>query len=238
MTNRRTNFINMVKHLSDVPQNIIQKEIDLSKTSPYRQNYHIESESGSLGDPNGFSQFNGQYHLFYQWSPLGFSQDPHYTQHGWKHLISKNLVDWQDWGAGIESDTELDKYGTYSGSALPINNKLFLMYTGNMWTNTESRDDWQRIPYQVGAMMDKNNHVEKWQNPLITGPLENYTGHFRDPKIFKEGNNYYAVLGIQRENLTGSVLLVKSMNLYNWQIIGEIKTGYDNFGYMWECPDY
>lgn len=29
MTNRRINFINMVKHLSDVPQNIIQKEIDL-----------------------------------------------------------------------------------------------------------------------------------------------------------------------------------------------------------------
>lgn len=238
MTNRRANFINMVDHLADVPQKDIAKEINLTKKSPYRQGYHIESESGSLGDPNGFSYFNGQYHLFYQWSPLAFSQEPHYTQHGWKHLVSKDLVDWEDLGAGIESDTVLDKYGTYSGSALPVGDKLFLMYTGNTWTNTESQDDWHRVPYQVGAMMDKDNHVEKWSSPLVTGPLEGYTGHFRDPKIFKKGDNYYAVLGIQRENLTGSALLIKSQDLHNWQIVGEVKAKHDSFGYMWECPDY
>lgn len=238
MTNRRANFINMVKHLSDVPESVTKKEILLTNQSPYRQNYHIESESGSLGDPNGFSYFNNQYHLFYQWSPVAFSQDPHYTQHGWKHLVSDDLTQWKDLGAGIENDTDLDKYGTYSGSAIPIDDKLFIMYTGNTWTNTESEDDWHRVPYQVGAVMDKNNQVQKWAEPLIIGPLPGYTGHFRDPKIFKKGDNYYAVLGIQRQNLTGSALLVKSHDLQNWKIVGEVDTDHNDFGYMWECPDY
>lgn len=238
MTNRRANFINMVDHLSDVPQKSIQTEKELAKKSPYRQAYHIESESGSLGDPNGFSYFNQQYHLFYQWSPLSFSQNPHYTHHGWKHLVSKNLVDWEDLGAGIESDTPLDKYGTYSGSAISCKDKLFLMYTGNTWTNTESADDWRRVPYQVGAWMDQDNKVKKLKNFLLKGPLAGYTGHFRDPKIFKKNDVYYAVVGIQRENLTGGALLVKSKDLYDWNIINEIKTKYTDFGYMWECPDY
>lgn len=238
MTNRRANFINMVGNLSDVPKKSINDEIALTNESPYRQNYHIESESGSLGDPNGFSYFNHQYHLFYQWSPLAFSKNPHYTHHGWKHLVSKNLIDWQDLGAGIESDTILDKYGTYSGSALPVDDKLFLMYTGNTWTNTESENDWHRVPYQVGAMMDKENKAKKWMHPLLKGPLKGYTGHFRDPKIFKKDGKYYAVLGIQRENLTGSALLIESNNLHQWDIIGEVKAKHDSFGYMWECPDY
>lgn len=238
MTNRRANFVNMVDHLTDVPQKDIKKEIDYANNGVYRQKYHIESESGSLGDPNGFSFFNGKYHLFYQWSPLAFSKSPHYTQHGWKHLISKDLVHWKDLGAGIESDSNLDKYGTYSGSALAVDGKLFIMYTGNTWTNTESEDDWQRVPYQVGAAMDKNNHVKKNDFPYITGPLRGYTGHFRDPKLFKKDDNYYAVLGIQRKNLTGSALLIGSPDLKNWQIINEIKCHHDDFGYMWECPDY
>ncbi|MBP2057945.1 beta-fructofuranosidase/PTS system sucrose-specific IIC component [Lactobacillus colini] len=238
MTNRRANYINMVDHLTDIPLTNIEKETNLTRESPYRQNFHIESESGSLGDPNGFSYFNKNYHLFYQWSPLEFSQNPHYTHHGWKHLCSPDLIHWQDLGAGMESDTRYDKYGTYSGSAFPVDDKLFIMYTGNTWVNTESDDDWQRIPYQIGAWMEANNKIKKVCTPFITGTLKGYTGHFRDPKVFKKHDKYYAVLGIQRNNQTGSAVLAESDDLHNWQILGEIKTNHNKFGYMWECPDY
>lgn len=236
MTNRRANYVNMVSNLSQVPAEVVAKERKLAQKSPYRQGYHIESESGSLGDPNGLAYFNGAYHVFYQWSPLAFSQ-PRYWQHGWKHLTSTNLVDWQDLGAGIESDTDLDRYGTYSGSAWPLKDRLFLMYTGNMWTNTESLDDWQRVPYQVGTYLDQDNQITKLEVPLLKGPLPGYTGHFRDPKLFEKDGVYYAVLGIQRANLTGTALLVKSPDLKFWQIVGEVQTGQE-LGYMWECPDY
>lgn len=239
MTNRRAEFRNMVKHLKDVPQEIITKEAQITQKSPYRQYYHIEGESGAIGDPNGFSYYNGEYHLFHQWSPLAFSENPHYTQHGWCHLISKDLVNWKNLGVGMESDTELDKYGTYSGSAIPVGNQLFIMYTGNTWINTDTKDDWHRIPYQLGAVMNPDNQIKKWSKPLMVGPLKGYTGHFRDPKIFKKGENYYAVLGIQRKNKTGTALLIESPNLKDWSIVSEIKPSHNNdLGYMWECPDY
>ncbi|PTK35443.1 sucrose-6-phosphate hydrolase, partial [Staphylococcus nepalensis] len=39
--------------------------------STWRQHFHVQPVSGLLNDPNGFIYFKGQYHLFYQWYPLG-----------------------------------------------------------------------------------------------------------------------------------------------------------------------
>jgi beta-fructofuranosidase len=66
-----------------------------------------------------------------------------------------------------------------------------------------------------------------------------YTDHFRDPKVWKNGEHFYAVIGAQRENETGSVVLFQSKDLKEWKFMGEVKTGLgEEFGYMWECPDY
>lgn len=226
-------FANMVKHLSDVDPAVVRKEESIKTTSPYQERVHIEPHSGTQSDPNGFAFFNGQYHLFYQWTPLAFAQ-PSIWHHGWYHLASSDLVHWQQLGGAIESDTKYDKHGTYSGSGIAVGDKLFLMYTGNTWTK-----DWQRVPYQLGAVMDKNGKFAKDPQPLISGPLAGYTGHFRDPKVWQATDGkYYAVLGAQRQNLTGSALVYTSSNLTEWQPLGEIKTHTPNFGFMWECPDY
>jgi len=238
MTNRIKEFRNMVDHLSDVPTSVVEKEQSITNESPYRQTYHIESESGTLGDPNGFSYFNGKYHLFYQWSPLAFSKGPHYTQHGWKHLVSDDLVNWQDLGAAIESDTKYDKYGTYSGSAIPNKDKLLMFYTGNTWINTETDNNWLRVPYQLTAFMDKNNQVHRSNSPIIEGTFDGYTAHFRDPKVWQKDGQYYAIFGVQRKNLTGTALLLQSADFKKWKSLGELKTDYAKLGYMWECPDY
>ena len=238
MTNRIKEFKNMVDHIADVPREVVESEKSITETSPYRQKYHVESESGSLGDPNGFSYFNGKYHLFYQWSPLAFSSNPHYTQHGWKHLISNDLVDWKDLGPAIESDTKYDRYGTYSGSALAENDRLLMLYTGNTWKNTNTKNSWLRVPYQVSAYMDKDNLVHRCEKPIIEDTLPGYTAHFRDPKVWKQDKQYYAIFGIQRKNLTGTAMIYTSKDFANWQSLGELKTPYDSLGYMWECPDY
>lgn len=238
MTNRTKEFINMVDHLADVPEQVKLKEKEIAEGSPYRQKYHVESESGTLGDPNGFSYFNGNYHLFYQWSPLAFSQNPHYTQHGWNHLISSDLVHWHNLGGAIESDTKYDKYGTYSGSAIPVDDKLLLTYTGNTWINTFTKNDWHRKPYQLTAFMNQNNQVVKSNKPIIIDSFPGYTGHFRDPKIWRQNEEYFAILGAQRENMTGTALVIHSKNLKKWNLIGELGTAYKKLGYMWECPDY
>ena len=230
---KKIQFQNMVTNLIDVDPNIIRQEELLASESPYREKYHIEPQSGILNDPNGFTYFNNEYHLFYQWTPLAFTKDPHIWHHGWYHMASKDLVHWRDLGPGIESDTQLDSHGTYSGSGLVVDDELFLIYTGNTW-NTK----WQRMPYQVGAKMTSTGEIKKINKPFISGQPMGYTSHFRDPKIWQSNQDYYAIFGIQRDNLTGAAIIYQSKDLQDWQLKGEIKTKYNEFGYMWECPDY
>ncbi|MHB0882919.1 glycoside hydrolase family 32 protein [Paenibacillus sp. SEL1] len=195
----------------------------------WRQAFHIQPPTGLLNDPNGFSYYQGEYHLFYQWFPLG-------TDHGmkyWYHLKSRDLVTWNSAGIGIAPGDYFDSHGAYSGSALEHEGKLHMMYTGN------TRDEnWIRHPYQCMAVMDENGHITKWEHPVIANVPEGYTDHFRDPKLWKDGDSFYCVIGAQRTNLTGCAVLYRSTDLRTWEFEGELCTGLESFGYMWECPDY
>lgn len=216
----------------DIPSELLTRLKDQVKKSPYRQRFHIESDMGYLNDPNGVSYFDGKYHLFYQWSPLTYSEDSWYQ--GWYHLTSKDLVIWQDEGVGIQTDTVYETHGAYSGSAIADGEQLIIFYTGN------TRDDnYERIPYQLIAHFDKEGHLAKIVPPAITGYPTGYTDHFRDPKIWKTATgNYLAVIGAQRENSTGTAILMQSSNHKDWGIVGEVETNFTDFGYMWECPNY
>lgn len=55
--------------------------------SPWRQSFHIQPKTGLLNDPNGFSYYNGEYHLFYQWFPLG----PVHGLKYWYHTKSTDM---------------------------------------------------------------------------------------------------------------------------------------------------
>ena len=70
--------------------------------STWRLDFHIQPKSGLLNDPNGFSYFNGQWHLFYQAFPYG----PVHGLKSWFHLTSDNLVDWQAEGVKLEPSTK------------------------------------------------------------------------------------------------------------------------------------
>lgn len=200
----------------------------LAEQSPWRQAFHIQPEAGLLNDPNGFSFFNGEYHLFYQWFPLG-------TQHGikyWYHTSSTDLVHWNNKGIGIAPDTIYDSHGAYSGSAIEKDDLLYLMYTGNTRTT-----DWKRYPFQCMAIMNQQGQITKLP-PVIDNVPAGYTDHFRDPKVWQDGEHYYCVIGAQRVDQTGCAVLYQSPDLQTWTFQGELHTALPSFGYMWECPDY
>lgn len=196
---------------------------------PWRQTFHIQPNTGLLNDPNGFSYYNGEYHLFYQWFPLG----PVHGLKYWYHMKSKDLVHWDDAGVGLEPNDYYDSHGAYSGSAIEHEGKLHLFYTGN------TRDgNWIRHPYQCLAVMDQTGNISKWDKAVISSLPTGYTDHFRDPKVWKEGDTFYAVIGAQRADETGCIVLYSSPDLINWTFEGEMGTNLNPFGYMWECPDY
>ena len=62
----------------------------LSKISPEeRPSFHVTGGTGWINDPNGFSYYNGEYHLFYQYHPYSNEWGPMH----WGHLSSKDMLD-------------------------------------------------------------------------------------------------------------------------------------------------
>lgn len=197
--------------------------------SPWHATYHLEPKTGLLNDPNGFSYFNSKFHLFYQNWPFG-------AAHGlkqWIHTESEDLVHFTETGVKLQPDNPHDSHGAYSGSAYPIDDKLFIFYTGNV------RDEnWVRDPLQVGAWMDKDGNIEKFDQVLIQQPSD-VTEHFRDPQIFDYQGQFYAIIGAQNLNKQGFIRLYKAVDndVHNWELVGDLDFGGTGSEYMIECPN-
>ena len=206
-----------------------QAIIDKMAKSPWRSQYHVEAKTGLLNDPNGFSYFNGGYHLFYQNWPYG-------AAHGlkqWVHMTSTDLVHFTETGSRLLPDHPHDSHGAYSGSAYAIDDKLFLFYTGNV------RDDnWVRTPLQVGAWMDKQGNISKIPHVLIEQP-DDVTEHFRDPQLFSYQRQFYTIIGAQGLDGKGKIKLYKAVDNHvdNWQFIADLDFDDSGTEYMIECPN-
>ncbi|ASG79664.1 sucrose-6-phosphate hydrolase [Lactiplantibacillus pentosus] len=199
-----------------------------ARQSKWRMQHHIQPASGLLNDPNGFSYFNGQWHLFYQSFPFG----PVHGLKSWQHVTSDNLVDWHDEGLAIAPDTPYDSHGAYTGTALPVGDRLFIMYTGNVRTA-----DWQREAYQIGAWMTADNQIHKLDQPLISHAPAGYTSSFRDPDLVKTDHGYYALIGAQTTDEQGALLVYYSEDLSKWDCRGAVNVPEAARGYMIECPN-
>ncbi len=152
----------------------------IAASDPHRQQWHLAPAVGLLNDPNGFIQANGRYHLFYQWNPLA-------CRHGakwWGHWSSADLVHWQHEPVALLPTEDYEISGCYSGSAVQNNGKITLIYTGNV-----KYTDGSRTANQCLAEEMPDGTFRKL-GPVIPLP-EGYTGHVRDPKVWKHDGFWY-----------------------------------------------
>ena len=92
-----------------------------------RPAFHLSTRVGWLNDPNGFSYYNGEYHLFYQYHPY----NSHWGPMHWGHAVSSDLLHWRYLPAALAPDTDYDRDGCFSGSAVSLDDgRQMLMYTG------------------------------------------------------------------------------------------------------------
>ncbi|HGY1466756.1 TPA: sucrose-6-phosphate hydrolase [Klebsiella aerogenes] len=192
--------------------------------------WHLAPVCGLLNDPNGFIHFDGRYHLFYQWNPLACD----HSYKGWGHWSSPDLLHWRHEPIALLPDEEYDRNGCYSGSAVDNNGVLTLCYTGNVKFSDGSRTAWQCL-----ATQNPDGTFRK-QGPVLALPA-GYSGHVRDPKVWRDGERWMMVLGARDLADRGKVLLFSSADLMQWNSHGEIAgsglNGLKDAGYMWECPD-
>ena len=220
------------KTIFEATEEELQSLKNKSFNDPWKPVYHIYPEYGLLNDPNGLAYYNGRYHVFHQWYPFGVI---HGMKH-WAHLESTDLANWSRQPVALVPVEAYESHGSYSGTSIQIGEELYLYYTGNIKYDKEERSATQCL-----AIMNKNGEINKYEkNPVIGSIPEGYTGHVRDPKVFKKNDIYYMILGAQRINEIGAFIVYKSHDGLEWSFLGELEmlNFHDKEGYMWECPDY
>ena len=100
----------------------------------------------------------------------------------------------------------------------------------------------QRFQKQCLAVSEDGiNFVKVEKNPIIEVPedVDMSVADFRDPKVWKHGKKFYAVVGAKTaDGAHGQILLFESSNLKNWTFKNISARAEGNQGYMWECPNF
>lgn len=203
-------------------------------SNKWRQKLHLEPPQGWLNDPNGLCEFNGKYHVFFQYSPKSANGE---DKKCWGHYESPDLTRWEFAGTALFPDSPYDKDGVYSGCAVVSDNTMHLFYTGNV--KEEGGFDYIRNGRgsNVIHVASKDGRSMSEKQLLLTNI--NYpefcSCHVRDPKVWYESGKWNMVLGARTLDDVGCVLLYKSDNLTDWQFVDMVTEW--GYGYMWECPD-
>ncbi|WP_099204240.1 glycoside hydrolase family 32 protein [Scatolibacter rhodanostii] len=201
-----------------------------------KPSFHVCAPIGWINDPNGFSVYKGEYHLFYQYHPYSTAWGPMH----WGHSKSKDFIKWEQLPCAMAPDREYDGQGCFSGSAVEHEGTHVLMYTGVL--DKVQEDGTKRLAQtQCIAIGDGENYKKLNNNPIITStslPKGSSKEDFRDPKIWKEGEVFYVILGSRREGTGGQVLLFKSQDAQKWEYVSIVEESENQYGNMWECPDF
>ncbi len=201
---------------------------------PHRPCFHFLPPANWLNDPNGLIQWNGEYHLFYQYNPHG----PFHGTIHWGHAVSADLVHWRHLPIALAPDPgTADEDGCWSGVAIDDDGVPTLIYSGN-------RNGAQRACLATSA-----DGLLTWQkdagNPVIAEPPPDmHLVAYRDHSVWREDGVWYQLIGAGIESQGGTALLYRSADLREWEYLHPLLMGdvhrYTPIwtGSMWECPDF
>jgi beta-fructofuranosidase len=163
-----------LKTLKSNPEILRYRKLREAKAEdPYRPLYHFSTPEGLLNDPNGFTFWNGNYHLFYQLR--GIDSDAM----EWAHAYSKDLIHWKDLPMALKKDSGQ----IYSGQTLAEDNRVIAMYHNTDGGNYVA----------IGKDPLLLNMKKYAKNPVIAeGRVsgEGFQPPF-DPNIWKQADGYY-----------------------------------------------
>ena len=199
--------------------------------------YHVTGGVGWINDPNGFSLYKGEYHLFFQYYPY----DTKWASMHWGHVKTKNFLRWERLPCALAPDEDYDRDGCFSGSAIELSDgRHMLIYTG-VRKNRDGGGEEDEFQTQCLAFGDGVDYEKYAGNPVITAELLPEGGSardFRDPKIWQENGRYYVVAGDRCPDGSGAILLYESEDALCWRYVGTLAASGNRHGRMWECPDF
>lgn len=200
--------------------------------------FHLAARVGWMNDPNGFSFYQGKYHLFYQYHPF----NSHWGPMHWGHAVSDDLLHWEYLPAALAPDMAYDEAGCFSGSAVELaDGRQLLMYTG---VHKEVQEDGQvrEVQAQCVAIGDGRDYEKYQGNPVLDEkdlPDGGSKYDFRDPKMWKAPDGTFrCVVGNCAPERDGQILLYSSKDGLGWKFEKILAANHGRFGKAWECPDF
>lgn len=203
-----------------------------------RPEFHLTAPVGWMNDPNGFSYHNGQFHLFFQYYPYSCEWGPMH----WGHAISSDLLHWRYLPVAIAPDSNADRDGCFSGTALWLpDGRHMIMYTG-VRNEFLPSGKIAGVQTQCLAFGDGESYEKYPLNPVLTSdhlPEAYCRYNFRDPKIWRAADGTFRSLisAATAFDKDGHLLLFSSDDGLNWKFEKTLIRNEGRFGRMLECPD-
>lgn len=187
-----------------------------------RPQFHFSSRRGWNNDPNGLVYYAGEYHLFYQHNPYGWS----WGNMHWGHAVSRDLVHWKELPIALYPD---ERGTMFSGSAVVD------------WHNTAGFQSGKEKalvciftaagkPFTQGLAYS-NDRGRTWTKYEKNPVLPHVLGENRDPKViwYAPEKKWIMALYLDKHDYA----LFESRNLKSWQKVCDVA-----FPGTTECPEF
>ncbi|MCU0918239.1 MAG: GH32 C-terminal domain-containing protein [Planctomycetes bacterium] len=184
----------------------------------HRPQFHFSSRRGWNNDSNGLVFYKGEYHLYYQHNPYGWS----WGNMHWGHAVSTDLVHWTELPMALYPQ----KFGDwcYSGSAVVDSNN-----TAGFKTGVEDVIVAAYTSTGRGECLAYSNDRGRTFTDYPGNPVVTHKG--RDPKVFWYGpGRHWAMAVYDERDKSRGISFYSSTNLKDWQFGSRI----DGF---YECPE-
>ena len=194
-----------------------------------RPTYHFTAQRNWINDPNGLVYFAGEYHLCYQYNPLGSI----HRNMSWGHAVSADLLHWRELEVAIpvEASVEAFRGGAVvdwrnsSGFGIGDLPPLVAAFTGH---HTAKRLQDQRLAYS-------NDRGRTWRRYAGNPVLDIGESDFRDPKLFWHAatQRWVMMLVLSHEC---KIQFYGSSDLKTWQYLSDFGPAGSSAG-IWEVPE-
>lgn len=198
-----------------------------------RPSFHGMPTAGWTNETHGATYFNGKYHVFFQKNPNG----PYMSRLNWGHIVSDNLYKWEEDPTAISPEETYDKKGCWSGC----------VFTDDELTGGKPNIFYTAVDYgraTIAQAKPADDDLLTWtknaNNPVINGRPEGLTDDFRDCYVFRNGNDFYMIVGSSKNGVGVATLHKYNQSTKTWSNDGKLFFSGSNAnqdGTFWEMPN-